>query len=252
MKQFLFLMALSFLCMGPLMGQDDEREDADKVAEAVKDLKEDNRSFPEFIPPVYILEEIEGELSTQGSQPGISLLIPDANVKDVEKAWKKLMKTHKAKVKYSRGEMAATGATMASLSPNEIDVYSSFLAKNGGVQVDAFYDLGDDFVNGIDFPSEFSSAQSMMKSFGEDFTKMKIEEELEGAQKDLKKLENTFKKLVNENESLHKDIERYKDAIKKAEEDIVTNEKNQEANRENTDMQKKVVDYVRDKLSKLR
>ncbi len=191
-------------------------------------------------------QEVKQQMSL-GIQNGISVNIPDADAKFIDKIWKKYTKDYGKLSKNKKAEEeyieAAVIQTINGKSP--MNIYTT-TEKN---QIVAFFDNGTGFLNSIDYAKEFQSASEFMKEFGNEVTRELIRIELEKEEDILKKNNKEYEKLKKENIDLHKDIENYKQKIKKAEADIVTNDKDQERSKAAIEAQTKIVETVQTKLN---
>lgn len=192
------------------------------------------------------VQEVKQQMSL-GIQQGLSVNIPEAEAKLIEKVWKrftkdygKLSKNKKADEEYIEG---AVIKTIAGTSP--LNIYTS-IDKN---IITAFFDNGSGFINSKDYTAEFKGAQEFLQEFAYEVRREIIRAELEKEQDLLKKNNREFEKLKKDNIDLHKDIENYKAKIKKAEADIVTNEKNQDRSKSTIEAQTKIVETVQQKLN---
>lgn len=191
-------------------------------------------------------QEVKQQMSL-GIQNGISVNIPDADAKFIDKIWKKYTKDYGKLSKNKKAEEeyieAAVIQTINGKSP--MNIYTT-TEKN---QIVAFFDNGTGFLNSKDYAKEFQSASEFMKEFGNEVTRELIRIELEKEEDILKKNNKEYEKLKKENIDLHKDIENYKQKIKKAEADIVTNDKDQERSKAAIEAQTKIVETVQTKLN---
>ena len=191
-------------------------------------------------------QEVKQQMSL-GIQNGISVNIPDADAKFIDKIWKKYTKDYGKLSKNKKAEEeyieAAVIQTINGKSP--MNIYTT-TEKN---QIVAFFDDGTGFLNSTDYAKEFQSASEFMKEFGNEVTRELIRIELEKEEDILKKNNKEYEKLKKDNIDLHKDIENYKQKIKKAEADIVTNDKDQERSKAAIEAQTKIVETVQTKLN---
>ena len=198
------------------------------------------------------VQEKEVKMS-QGTRNGLTVEIPEADEKDVEKTWKKKMKKDfNAKTSNSKGEVFADDAEIKSISDNTVDVYAKAEEKKGNVRFTVFFNLGGVYLNSKDHSAHYKYVEKMLEDFAKEVAVNTLEEQLKEEEKNLKKLKNDQEKLVSDKEKLKSDIEDYKQRIKKAEEDIKENEKEQGKKKEEVAKQTKVVEEISQKLSKIK
>ncbi len=195
--------------------------------------------------------EEEREKIAGGTNDVLTVVIHGATKKNIEKAWKKILKGYNGKIT-SKKEIFADDAQIMSISSNTIDVYTKFEESNDGVKMIVGFDLGGAFLNSSQHSSKFKAAEKLIRDFAIDETKNAIKDKLEDEQKALKKMEKELDGLVRSNERLHSDIEKYEKLIEKAKQDIVTNEDDQKKSSSEIEDQKIVVESVEKNLSKIK
>ncbi len=182
-----------------------------------------------------------------GNNNCLSVVIFEADDKEVEKSWKKLMKDYKAKVNVKK-EIFADDAQINEISVNSIDVYAKTEKnKDGDVELFVAFDLGGAFLSSSQHSDKFKSAKKIMKEFGVQTAKDAVNEQLKDAEKVMKKMGSEKDALIKENENFHKKIEGWEKDIEKAKEDIKTNEKNQEDKVKEIEAQQKVLEAIQEK-----
>ncbi len=182
-----------------------------------------------------------------GNNNALSVIIYEADEKQVEKAWKKLMKDYKGKISVKK-EIFADDARISDISANTIDIYAKIeKTKDGDIELFAAFDLGGAFLSSSKHSDKFKSSKKILKNFGITTAKEAIMTQLKEAEKIMKKLENDKKSLIKENEDLNKKIEDWKKDIEKAREDIKINEKNQEDKTKEIEEQAKVLEEIQQK-----
>lgn len=182
-----------------------------------------------------------------GQHNALTVNIYEASGKDVEKAWKKLMKDYKAKVSIKK-EIFADDATIKSMSSNTVDIYAKAgKSKDGEVFLIVAVDLGGAFLSSSMHSDKFKTFKNILYDFAVKTTKEAIRGQLKDAEKQQEKQEKEQKQLVKDNENLHKDIENYKNKIARAEKDIEINLKDQETKKKEIGLQKKLVEEITEK-----
>lgn len=157
-----------------------------------------------------------------GKNNALIVNINGANVDDVIDAWKDKMKSTGAKVS-GKKSMFADNATVLSISPNTIDIYSEISDKGEYVELAVGFDLGGAYLNSKEHASGYKAAEKMLYDFAVSQAKAAIEAEIKAQEKLIKDKERDKEKLEKENEKLARDIEDYKKRIENAEKNIEDN-----------------------------
>ncbi|MFH2096143.1 MAG: hypothetical protein ABIJ16_10595 [Bacteroidota bacterium] len=188
----------------------------------------------------------------EGSNNALSVIIFEADDKEVEKAWKKLMKDYNAKVSMKK-EIFADDATIKDISSNTIDIYAKIeKTKDGDAKITVAFDLGGAFLSSSQHSSQFKAAKEIMQKFGVDCAKEAIRIQVKEAEKVLEKMEGEKQDLVKENENLNNKIAGWEKDIEKAKEDIKTNEKNQEDKTKEIEGQKSTIETIKEKEKQIK
>ncbi|MBK6545346.1 MAG: hypothetical protein WAR77_14235 [Saprospiraceae bacterium] len=184
-----------------------------------------------------------------GVQNGISITIPDADEKLIDKVWKNYTKEY-GKLNRNRkaDEDFINNATIKSIhGENSFDLY--VITEDNSLT--AFFDLKNGFLNSTDYPKEFAGAKEFIQEFSFEVQREKTRSELEDEQDKLKKLNKKMANLLQDNKNYHDDIENAKAKIKKAEANIITNDKDQDITKSEISNQTKMVESVQNKLNKI-
>lgn len=185
-----------------------------------------------------------------GSNNTLTVVINETDYEAVLKAWKKEMKSTKAKVKKSKGEVFADDAVIKKLGEHPMDIYARTVKVDGGSKLIIGVNLGGAFLNSGDHKDKYSAFAKFVEEFAETQIKEAIKEQVKTAEKELKNREEQQEKLVKEKEDLKNKIVGYNNDIKDAESKISTNEKNQEDQKKLIEEQKKSVEAVKAKEAK--
>ncbi|UZR95421.1 hypothetical protein [Chondrinema litorale] len=174
------------------------------------------------------VEETKASHST-GSHDGFVVNITQANVKNVQGAWEKMMNKqseNKAKVEDVKGEYIIKNALLEDLNDSPISVYALFSeGKNGGTKMLAFFEVDSVFINESNNSDVSYNAKKLMEDFAIESYKDAVKDELKEEEKKLKSLESDLKKLVNENEKMHKTISSNENDIESLDVDLDMNKK---------------------------
>lgn len=188
---------------------------------------------------------------TQGMNPAMIMTIPNADDKNVEKLWKKFMKSKDArtkKVKKSE-EWFSNGADIPSIGGSkDVNVYATFEQSGGDVRMTTWIEMGDAYLNSQDHPERYSAGEDFLNAFELEVYKEGVRKEIKLEENNLKKLEGELKKLKRNNDRYHKEIEDAKKRIAKMEENIEINIVEQEETNTKIDDQKRIVEQTRRKL----
>lgn len=198
------------------------------------------------------VEEAQKPMST-GVENSLSIIIPGAKAKTVEKLWKKQLKSYKAKTKKMRKtkELFTDDAAIPQLSSNDVDVYAKVVETSDEVLFSVWFDLGGGFLSSETHPEKYGEAEKMLLLFALEVSKTVIKGELDNEQDVLKKYGKQLTKLEKEKARLLKDIENYKAKIKAAEAAVEQNEANQENKKQDIENQTGKVETVKKKLEEL-
>lgn len=186
-----------------------------------------------------------------GKNPALTVIIPDADESDVEKAWKSLMKDYNAKMSNKDG-IFADNAVITEISANTIDVYATAKKDDKGVKLCVAFDLGGAFISESTHSTEYKAAEKIIEKFATEMAKKAVAKKLEDAKDKQKDLEGNLSELVKKKGKLEKDIEDYKKKISDAEADIVTNKSDQEKAAKHIEEQKNAVEVIQKKLDDIK
>jgi hypothetical protein len=189
----------------------------------------------------------KGENLGGESHNAFSVMIYEMDAKDVEKAWKKVMKKMGANVQMKK-EMFGDDANTKEMGDNNFDIYAIAKEVDKGVELCVAIDLGGAFLASGQHSDQAKYIKDLMYKFAVDETK----EGIQGIIKAEEKIQEAFEKeqddLVKDKEKLEKDIEDYEKAIEQAKKDIEQakkdieqNAKDQGEKNKEIEVQKKVV-----------
>lgn len=180
-----------------------------------------------------------------GSNNALSVTIYEADIAEVEKEWKSIMRGYNAKISSQDGAYFADNAVIKPMGNNTVDVYyKAEKGKDTEIKFMAAFDLGGAFMSSSKHGEQYQIAKKMVYDFAMKMTKESIAGQLKAAQKVHDKLVDKHKDLVKDEEGLKKDIEEWKAKIKKAEDEIVKNKEEQGKKKTEIEAQKKVVDAI--------
>ncbi|MCH8331601.1 MAG: hypothetical protein IH946_09535 [Bacteroidetes bacterium] len=203
---------------------------------------------------IFAQSNINVESSTknmsQGTNPGFSVFIPEADNKDVEKLWKKTAKKYGGKTSSSKGEIFCDNASISSISSNTIDIYAMVEKGTNGCIFTCFFDLGGAYISKSH--DGYGTAEKMVHDFAIEAAKEAVQGQVDDLEKQLKVLENDLKHLVKDKENLAKNIEKWKEDIAKAEEETTQNDADQLSKQGDIKAQTETIDQTKEKLKKIK
>jgi hypothetical protein len=196
---------------------------------------------------------------SQGSKNALVFEIPNAKVDFIIDEWKDFIKAE-GKVKASRDKKNdeymcdnASLPQLAGAAASTVDMYAK-IEEFGvdKVQVSLWVDMGGAFLSSYDHPTQYKEAQELIKRFGTKVAVDVTQEDYNKEEKKYKRQEGDLKDLVKDNDRFRKKIEEAKEAIRKAEADIITNEKTQVTSKKDLELQKSVLEKIRQKIESLK
>ncbi|MGC9332119.1 MAG: hypothetical protein ACP5DZ_09640 [Bacteroidales bacterium] len=134
------------------------------------------------------------------------VVIPNAEDKDVEKAWKDIMKNYNAEKVKGRKEIFADNAMITSVADHAVDVYARVDKKDNLVEFYIAVDLGGAYM-GSDHPAEQRAMKTIVQNFAQQVAKEAFEKLREEKAKMVKDLEKEKKHLEKKNEQYQGKIE---------------------------------------------
>lgn len=198
-------------------------------------------------PKIKVTEEMVP--MTRGEQPAFVLLAENGDMKDVEKEMRKAFKEYKGKVEgNSKDEIVFVDVTIKSISDNALDIYVKMYEVGEDVKVNAFFDMGGEFLTREAQPEQADIVVDIMENLGLRYQKTLVEAELKDEEKTLKDLEKDLSGLIKDNEKMFSGITAAERDIEKLERDIVDNKVDQENQRAMITQQKEVVNSLENAL----
>jgi hypothetical protein len=215
--------------------------------------------------PAFLFSQKEIVVSEQdksmsaGTKNCYVMVIPQAKLKDVTDAWKKLVrKDAKGKPEDNNGELVMVGASNKNISAAPLTITGKLVETSEGVQVSAWISDGD-FISTTSAPDKSVAVKKYLHDFGAQQYKEAVKDELEAEQKKSKDMEKVYdgfvkdqKKAESNIESHKKDIEKLQNKIKDEEANITKAQSNQTTSRAEADKQKIVVQQVTDKMNNIK
>jgi len=210
--------------------------------------------FTCFIPGLMIAQVSEGgKPMTQGTNNALTVTLNGISVSDAEKIWKNYIGPFDGKSKYNKkaNELFVDNASIASVSPNTIDLYSKAEKVGNDVNFSVWFDLGGAYLSSIAHPDRYPAAVEVMKGYLREISRFKTNEQLKEEEKKLDKLNSSLKDLTRDKEGYEKDIKKAEDKITESKSKIDQNIKDQAAKQAEIDAQRSVIDKVKSDLDKI-
>jgi hypothetical protein len=241
MKTLPFILSL-FLCFAMSMSNAQEVEMEDIVTKPAK---------PATSSKVYESEEN----MVMGNHNALILITEVTSEKLVERTWKDFMKDYDGKTKGSKGgkENVTTEASIVGIGGvSSLSIYSR-TSKNmdGYVELLTWFNLGDEYLDSSR-KSQYQEAEEMLMKFAHQVKMEGTKIEMEDAEKKLKSFENEMDKLKRQNSNYHKDIAEAEKRIETAKENIVKNEEQQADTTQKIDLQKQLLEEIKQRLSDMK
>ncbi len=200
----------------------------------------------------FVVNEVR-QYMTKGEQNGFEIILNDVTKDKFSDAFEAKMKKYKGKITSSKKspEVFVDNAVITSVSPNPVDVYY-YLTPIGttGVKCTAYVDLGGiggTFVSSAGHAQAFAAMENEIRNIAKEATVATIDDQIKLEEKNQKKLEEEFKSLQKDKDSYIKEIEKAKALIAQREADIVKNEQDQATKSQQVEIQKQIVDTVKQK-----
>ena len=191
------------------------------------------------------------ELMSKGLQPGVSVELDNVSPKQCEKYWKAYLDRQGSKPRRDRKtkEWVADNVRLGGLN---LTVFSKVEGKGNRSSVIAWFAEGETFVDDASLSDSYVAMNSFMTDFEHYVAVEEMQLEVEGHEKDLKKLEASMSKLERDLAHYEQEIERAKQRIVTMETNIEKNLAEQEVMKGKVSAQQAVVSSARDDLSNLR
>ena len=197
------------------------------------------------------IKESEYDFS-KAKNHGFSINIYESNVHDIEKEWKKLMKSWHGKVDEKKHEFFADDVTLKSMGDNSFDTYAYCKEKSDHVEFIASVDLGGAFLNSGAHKDQTNAFKNELKSFAKSSTKEALNKKIKKAEHDFHHLEKELHQLEKDEDKLVHDIESWKNSILDAERSIEKKKNDQELKKVEIQQQDKVIGALNEKVKLLK
>ena len=192
-----------------------------------------------------VTEQFETFGKTSGNS--LAIIIPEANIKDVEKEWKSLLKVYGGKAKESKGVISADGINISSMGPDTFMVYSKIAPVSEGVKLIAAFESHGKFVSNYESEKKYAAAENLLYNFSVRMAKQGVEEIKATAAKNYKALVRKKDQLQRKQDQLKKSIERWNENIRKAEKEMQNNVKDLEEMNKKIEAEEEQIKQIEEK-----
>lgn len=176
-----------------------------------------------------------------GQVTAFSVLIPEADLQTVQKAWTKYLKKEtKAKTEEINGEIYIS-RLLEKIAPDSIHISSYLKEYDGYINVTAAFNINGNFVSPEFIEEVYLPAKKYVRDFAITQYQNVVVQELKQEEKQLNKLNNELKSLYNQEDNLIAQINNLKREIVTANDEIKLNEIDQSSKVLQIQAQKEVV-----------
>ncbi len=184
---------------------------------------------------------------SKGDRTGYTIVLENANEKDVVKTLKTWLNEKQKKADISESgkhEIMATGFTTEDLGATSGNIYFLLTEDKNVITVTGFFEFNGTFVSSGTSADKVKSCENFMRHFGYRVEKLKIEDQLALAEKDLARKKDDQAELEKQNKQLNQQIAECEETIKKAHADLDQNGKDQTAKKEEIIKQQDSIDVI--------
>ncbi|MFT6717592.1 MAG: 3-methyladenine DNA glycosylase AlkD [Saprospiraceae bacterium] len=188
---------------------------------------------------------------THGKYNSLQVKIVGVQEKDVLKAWSKKMKKLKGKVKSSRHQVEGLGVMYYDIHHYPGNFYAKSKQNGAYVEFAVAVDLDGDYISSSDNMKAYSALKQFLIEFSKDVIRAQVKNELEAAQKALKKQQKEMEKLKKKKLRLKEHIVAWKEEIKLAENELIINDTDQKKQVDVIIKQQEKVEIIKKKQSEI-
>lgn len=187
-----------------------------------------------------VVKDIKKAMS-QGTQPGLEIMIHQAEQKEVIKAWEKAIKgKSKAKPETKDDEISIMGTNLPLITNDSLNIYSITTTSKDGTKLEVWFELKDGYINPKN-EQYYLPAKKFLHDFAVGQYKEAVAAELKTEQDKLDDLIKELDKLAKEHDKLLATVSKENVNIENTKNAISTNQADQERQRDLIQMQKKKV-----------
>ena len=179
---------------------------------------------------------------SRGLQPAFQVNIPEASVKEVEKAWERyIRKGTRARVKTNGEEMHLPAANIDGVQGSNVQIHTKLYAEKSGVLLVTFFEIDSVFFNPEQDASRAGSLRTYMRNFAVETYKSQVGEEIKEEEKRLRTMERGLESLLNDEKSNEKKIKQHQREIQNLQNSIQSAESDEARKAEEISRQKDLV-----------
>lgn len=187
------------------------------------------------------VENTAREMS-RGLQPAFQVNIPEASVKEVEKAWQRyIRKGTRARVKMNGEEMYLPAANIEGVQGSNVQIYTRLYAEKSGVLLVAFLEIDSVFFNPEQDAARAGSLRTYLRNFAVETYKSQVGEEIKEEEKLLRNMERGLESLLNDEKSNENKIKQHQREIQNLQNSIQSAESDEARKAEEISRQKDLV-----------
>ena len=195
----------------------------------------------EYSLPTYDVNEVSETIST-GTHNAFQVFIPNCDILDVEKEWKKTMKKNKAKTTGDLNESVSLQAKIKTISADKVDVYAKFAVKGDGVELTSLYNLQGEYLTSDKYPAKAEAIERLLNDVALVFARKNVKEEIKDNKKELKVFEKEHKKLEKEGNKIQDKLDKYLKMVAEIEAEKASNMADQRAKLDDIKNQKQAIE----------
>ncbi|MEM6396491.1 MAG: hypothetical protein AAF741_09100 [Bacteroidota bacterium] len=192
---------------------------------------------------------------SQGTKDAITLDLPTAESRLVEKEWADFVKDNfdnRNKRNRKSKEMEALNIDMAGVSTTgKVDMYSVVNERGDGSELVVWIATNQGYVSPTETPDRYIETEKMMLRFALEVARAQLDLQIEEQEKELKDMERELGKMENDQERSEKAIEQARERITEEERNIEQSIANQETMRQQMEAQRKLIDETKDRKKKM-
>lgn len=184
---------------------------------------------------------------SQGLQPAFVVNIPETEIRDVERDWKRLQqKGTRSRVEQEEEEMKLSQAGISGVPGESITVYSRLYADHGQTILVAFFEIDSAFFTPQQNPDIARSIRDYLRDFAVEEYREVVKSQLKDEEKKLQALVRTLESMRDEEKKNERIIKENEREIKNLKDEIEVNLSDEERKNEQIEQQKDMVEAVRE------
>lgn len=201
----------------------------------------------------FVVNEVH-QVMSRGEQTGFEVPITNGQSDIVKDNFAKWLKSYKAKVTSNKKspEVFGDDANIKVVSQNTVDIYANVVPSTIGANLYVFVDLGGAFISSSAYPQQYTAMEALLQKFSQSQAVEMLQLQLSNEEKAVKTLDKEYKALIKGKDKHIKEIEKAKAIIAQRENDINKNNADQSAKLEQINLQKQIIETLKQKLNVLK